>query len=117
MLSFSCFPDRAALVATLQVRVWTQTEAGAVVTWRGGLHENGMDTADDPELVALRSLVDLAGLPPLTRAVTEHVIGSTAELSYANDLVCSETWLEAAVAALAAGARVVADGPIVTATS
>jgi precorrin-8X/cobalt-precorrin-8 methylmutase len=91
------------------------------VTWRGGLNESGTDAvasatgASDPELAALRSRIDLAGLPPLTRAVAEQVIGSTAELSYANDLVCSEPWLEAAVEALAAGAPVVADGPMVTA--
>jgi precorrin-8X/cobalt-precorrin-8 methylmutase len=88
----------------------------ATVTWRGGLDENGAASADgaDPELSALRSRIDLDGLPPLTRAVAEHVIGSTAELSYANDLVCSEPWLEAAAGALAGGAPVVADGPMVT---
>ncbi|MGN6792355.1 MAG: precorrin-8X methylmutase [Streptosporangiaceae bacterium] len=95
----------------------TQTVAGAIVTWRGGLGENGAGGAvgPDPELTALRSRIDLGGLPPLTRAVTEKVIGSTAELSYANDLVCSEAWLEAAVGALVAGAAVVVDGPMVAA--
>jgi precorrin-8X/cobalt-precorrin-8 methylmutase len=87
------------------------------VTWRGVLGENRPVSSDDQdqELAALRSQIDLAGLPPLTRAVTEKVIGSTAEFGYANDLVCSEPWLESAVAALAAGARIVADGPIVAA--
>ncbi len=87
------------------------------MTWRGGLDDNGAAGADgsDPELSALRSRIDLTGLPPLTRAVTEQVIGSTAELSYANDLVCSESWLQAAVDALAAGAPVVVDGPMVAA--
>src|SRR5207245_4511423 len=66
-------------------------------------------------MTALRSRIDLTGLPPLTRAVTEEVIGSTAELSYANDLVCSEPWLQTAVDALAAGAPVVVDGPMVAA--
>jgi precorrin-8X/cobalt-precorrin-8 methylmutase len=90
---------------------------GAIVGWRGGHDENGAAVADgpDPELAALRSRIDLTGLPPLTRAVTEQVIGSTAALSYANNLVCSESWLEAAVAALAAGAPIVADGPMVVA--
>lgn len=88
----------------------------ATVTWRGGLEDDGAaGDGSDPELSALRSRIDLAGLPPLTRAVTEQVIGSTAEVSYAQDLVCSEPWLEAAVGALAAGAPVVADGPMVTA--
>ncbi len=88
-----------------------------MVTWQGGLADNGAASADgsDPELSALRSRIDLTGLPPLTRAVTEQVIGSTAELSYATDLVCSEPWLEAAVDALAAGAPVVVDGPMVAA--
>jgi precorrin-8X/cobalt-precorrin-8 methylmutase len=87
------------------------------VGWRGGHDENGAAGADgpDPELAALRSRIDLTGLPPLTRAVTEQVISSTAALSYANDLVCSESWLEAAVAALAGGAPIVADGPMVVA--
>jgi precorrin-8X/cobalt-precorrin-8 methylmutase len=87
------------------------------VTWRGGFGENEAVRADgpDPELTALRSRIDLSGLPPLTRAMTEKVIGSTAEPCYASDLVCSEPWLEAAVAALAAGAPVVADGPMVAA--
>ncbi|HEX2322841.1 MAG TPA: precorrin-8X methylmutase [Streptosporangiaceae bacterium] len=90
---------------------------GAMVGWRSGLDENGAVGADGPdaELAALRSRIDLTGLPPLTRAVTEQVIGSTAELSYAKNLVCSEPSLEAAVAALAAGAPVVADGPMVVA--
>lgn len=86
------------------------------MNWRSGL-DNGAVSAEgpDPELAALRSRVDLAGLPPLTRAVTEQVIASTAELSYANDLDCAESWLEAAVGALAAGAPVVADSPMVVA--
>ena len=85
--------------------------------WRSGLDENGAVSADGPdqELAALRSRIDLAGLPPLTLAVTERIIRSTAEPSYANDLVCSEPWLEGAVGALAAGAPIVADGPMVTA--
>ena len=85
--------------------------------WRSGLDENGTVSADGPdqELAALRSRIDLAGLPPLTLAVIERVIRSTAEISYANDLVCSEPWLEDAVGALAAGAPIVADGPMVTA--
>jgi len=88
------------------------------VIWRDKLDRRGDEVAGDPveqERIALSSRVDLAGLPPLTRAVTEQVIGSTADICYANDLVCSEPWLEAAVGALAAGAPVVADGPMVAA--
>jgi precorrin-8X/cobalt-precorrin-8 methylmutase len=91
------------------------------VTWQGGLSggsgndEANADGLAAEELQILRSRVDLAALPPITRAVTERIIGSSAELCYANDLVCSESWLEAAVSALAGGAPVVADGPMVAA--
>jgi len=63
----------------------------------------------------LRSSVDLAGLPALSRAVTEQVICDTADLSYATDLICYEPALAAAVAALAAGAPLIADVPMVAA--
>jgi len=88
------------------------------VIWREKLDRRGDEVHGEPaeqERIALSSRIDLAGLPPLTRAVTELVIGSTADLCYANDLVCSEPWLEAAVGALAAGAPVVADGPMAAA--
>jgi precorrin-8X/cobalt-precorrin-8 methylmutase len=63
----------------------------------------------------LRSRIDLSHLPPLTRAVTERVIYASADFDYAADLVCDEATLAAAVAALAAGAPVVADGVMVAA--
>jgi precorrin-8X/cobalt-precorrin-8 methylmutase len=91
------------------------------VTWQGGLSGlSGNDEADADGLAAeelrvLRSRVNLAALPPITRAVTERIIGSSAELCYADDLVCSEAWLEAAVGALAGGVPVVTDGPMVAA--
>jgi precorrin-8X/cobalt-precorrin-8 methylmutase len=61
----------------------------------------------------LRSRIDLSQLPSLVRAVTERVILASADFDYAADLVCDEHTLTAAVAALAAGAPVVADGPMV----
>jgi precorrin-8X/cobalt-precorrin-8 methylmutase len=91
------------------------------VTWQAGLsglsgnEEANADYLAPEELEAMRSRVDLGALPPITRAVTERIIASSAELCYANDLVCSEPWLEAAVGALAGGAPVVADGPMVAA--
>jgi precorrin-8X/cobalt-precorrin-8 methylmutase len=91
------------------------------VTWQSGLSglsgssEANKDGLAAEELQVLRSRVDLAALSPITRAVTEWIICSSAELCYANDLVCSEPWLEAAVGALAGGAPVVADGPMVAA--
>jgi precorrin-8X/cobalt-precorrin-8 methylmutase len=63
----------------------------------------------------LRSRIDLSHLPPLTRAVTEGVITVSADFDYATDLVCDEATLAAAATALAAGAPVVADSPMVVA--
>jgi precorrin-8X/cobalt-precorrin-8 methylmutase len=63
----------------------------------------------------LRSRIDLSHLPPLTRAVTERMIHASADFGYAADLVCHEGTLAAGVAALAAGAPVVADVAMVAA--
>lgn len=63
----------------------------------------------------LRARVDTARLPPLTRAVVERVIHSSADPAYAGDLVCDEDSLRAAHAALHAGAPVVADVEMVAA--
>jgi precorrin-8X/cobalt-precorrin-8 methylmutase len=64
----------------------------------------------------LRSRVDTGGLPPLTRAVLERVIHASADPGYHADLaVSAEGDLRAAVAALRAGAPVVADAEMVAA--
>ena len=63
----------------------------------------------------LRSRIDLSHLPPLTRAVTERVIYASADFDYAADLICAEETLAETVAALAAGAPVVADTAMVAA--
>jgi precorrin-8X/cobalt-precorrin-8 methylmutase len=63
----------------------------------------------------LRSRIDLAGLPPLSRAVTERVIHDTADFGWATDLMCEEPALEAGAAALAAGAPAVADAAMAAA--
>lgn len=63
----------------------------------------------------LRSQVDTAGLPPGTRAVTERVIHTSADLGYATDLVCVEDALRAGARALAAGAPLVVDVRMVAA--
>jgi precorrin-8X/cobalt-precorrin-8 methylmutase len=57
----------------------------------------------------LRSRVDTAALPPATRAVTERVIHTSADLDYATDLVCDEDALCSGQRALAAGASLVVD--------
>jgi precorrin-8X/cobalt-precorrin-8 methylmutase len=75
----------------------------------------------DPELIEansyriLRSRIDLSHLPLFTRAVTERMIYVSADFGYATDLVVDEDTLAAGVAALAAGAPVVADVPMVAA--
>ena len=57
----------------------------------------------------LRSRLDLTGLPPLSRAVTERVIYATADFDYLTDLVCDERALATGRAALRRAAPVVAD--------
>ncbi|WP_051718028.1 precorrin-8X methylmutase [Streptomyces megasporus] len=63
----------------------------------------------------LRSRLDTSHLPPLTRAVLERVIHSSADLAYADDLVTDEEALRTAHAALHAGAPVVVDVEMVAA--
>jgi cystathionine gamma-synthase len=57
----------------------------------------------------LRRLVDLSGHDPLGRAVVERVVHATAEPGWAADLVLDEPALRLGLAALRAGALVVAD--------
>ncbi|MEV6091425.1 precorrin-8X methylmutase [Streptomyces cellulosae] len=63
----------------------------------------------------LRARLDTSGFPPLTRAVVERVVHSSADLEYAADLVMDEAQLERAHAALHRGAPVVADVEMVAA--
>jgi len=63
----------------------------------------------------LRSRIDLTGLPPLTRAVTERVIHATADFGYATDLVCDEAALQRGVASLRREAKVIVDVAMVAA--
>jgi len=63
----------------------------------------------------LRSRVDLTGLPPLTRVVTERVIHATADFGYVTDLVCDEAALQRGVSALRRAAPVIADVAMVAA--
>ncbi|MCA2202705.1 precorrin-8X methylmutase [Streptomyces sp. BSE7F] len=63
----------------------------------------------------LRARLDTSGFPPLTRAVVERVVHSSADLEYAADLVMDEAELERAHTALHAGAPVVADVEMVAA--
>ena len=71
------------------------------------------DPAEAESYRILRSRLDLSGLPPLSRAVTERIIHATADFDYVTDLVCDEPGLAAGLAALRCAAPVVADGPMV----
>jgi len=75
----------------------------------------GSDVPEGEPYRILRSRIDLSRLAPLSRAVTEHVIVASADFDFATDLVCDERMLAGAVAALAAGASVVADTVVVAA--
>jgi precorrin-8X/cobalt-precorrin-8 methylmutase len=57
----------------------------------------------------LRSRLDTTDLPPLSRAVVERVVHTSADPSWAGDLVCDEQALRAGRAALLAGAPLVTD--------
>lgn len=57
----------------------------------------------------LRSRLDLDGLPPLSRAVTERTVHSVADVSFADTLVLDEDALVAGRAALLAGAPLIVD--------
>src|SRR3984957_14153307 len=74
---------------------------------------HGRDGGVTPDMAeayrVLRSRLDLSGLPPLSRAVTEHVIYATADFDYVTDLVCDEFALAAGITALRRAAAVVAD--------
>jgi precorrin-8X/cobalt-precorrin-8 methylmutase len=72
-------------------------------------------TAEDESYRILRSRIDLSRLPRFSRDVTEAVIHASADFDYFTDLVCEEEYLAAGVAALAAGAPVVADSAMVAA--
>jgi len=63
----------------------------------------------------LRAQVDTAGLAPLTRAVVERIVHTTADLAFVTDLVTREEDLAAGRAALRAGAPVVTDVAMVAA--
>lgn len=63
----------------------------------------------------LRSRLDVSDLPPLTRAVVERVVHTTADPSWAGELVCDEAALRAGRAALLAGAALVTDVRMVAA--
>ena len=63
----------------------------------------------------LRELVDLSGLGPLSKTVTERIIHASADLEYAETLVLDETALRGGLEALRRGAPIIADVGMVAA--
>jgi precorrin-8X/cobalt-precorrin-8 methylmutase len=84
------------------------------VTWTEGALASTNPAVEESYRV-LRARIDLTRLPRLSRDVTERVIYASADFDYYTDLVCDEDALADGVAALAAGATVVADTAMVAA--
>jgi precorrin-8X/cobalt-precorrin-8 methylmutase len=87
------------------------------MTMPGGAH-SAREAAEQAEQEAyriVRARIDLSRLPRFSRDVTERVIQASADFDYFTDLVLDEESLAAGVAALAAGAPVIADSAMVTA--
>jgi precorrin-8X/cobalt-precorrin-8 methylmutase len=85
-----------------------------MVSWPQEMPDHDAQQQDEAYRV-LRSRIDLTRLPRYSRDVTEGIICASADLGFASDLVCTEESLAAAVAALTAGAPVIADAPMVAA--
>lgn len=90
--------------------IWPDTAPQAV---SGPAPKAASGTVVEESYRILRSRIDFSRLPVYSRDVTERVIHATADFDYFTDLVCEENWLAAGVAALAEGAPVVADSPMV----
>lgn len=71
--------------------------------------------AEEESYRILRSRIDLSRLPRFSRDVTERIIHASADFDYSTDLVCDEESLAVGVAALTAGAPVIADSAMVAA--
>lgn len=79
------------------------------------MSERAVHPIEAESYAILRSRVDLTGHPPLTRAVLERVIHASADLAYADDLVCDEPALHQGWTALHNGAPIVTDVAMVAA--
>ena len=63
----------------------------------------------------LRSRVDTGAMEPWTRAVVERIVHTSADVDYADEIVCAEAGLARAAALLAEGTAVVVDAEMVAA--
>ncbi|MGO9501238.1 MAG: precorrin-8X methylmutase [Streptosporangiaceae bacterium] len=86
-----------------------------MVTWPSEEPAEFQAVQEEESYRILRSRIELSRLPKFSRDVTERVIHASADFDYATDLVCDEESMVTAVAALAAGAPVIADTPMVAA--
>ncbi|WP_157734143.1 MULTISPECIES: precorrin-8X methylmutase [Frankia] len=68
-----------------------------------------VDPVERMSYAVVRARLDTSGLPRLTRAVLERVVHASADVRYADDLVCREDDLRAGVAALRSGVALVTD--------
>lgn len=75
----------------------------------------GVHAIETASYAILRERLDTTDLPPLTRAVVERVVHTSADPSWAGDLVCGEEALRAGQEALAEGAPLVVDVRMVAA--
>jgi precorrin-8X/cobalt-precorrin-8 methylmutase len=75
----------------------------------------GVHPIETASYAILRERLDTTDLPPLTRAVLERVVHTSADPSWAGDLVCTEEALRAGRAALAGGAPLIVDVRMVAA--
>lgn len=79
-------------------------DRGSVAGLRSAVHPIEVES-----YAILRTRLDTSDLPPLTRAVVERVVHTSADPGWAGDLVCDEDALRAGRAALLGGAPLITD--------
>ncbi len=85
-------------------------------SWAGGpTLRTDVHPIETASYAILRERLDTTDLPPLVRAVVERVVHTSADPSWAGDLVCDEDALRAGREALAEGAPLVVDVRMVAA--
>jgi precorrin-8X/cobalt-precorrin-8 methylmutase len=80
-----------------------------------GLPRAGAHPIEVESYAVMRARLDVSDLPPLSRAVVERIVHTTADPSWAGEVVCDEDALRAGRAALLAGAPLVTDVRMVAA--
>lgn len=101
---------RASVGSASEPRV---SAGSGVSPWASSVEPAAASPVTEESYRILRSRIDLSRLPRFSRDITERIIHASADFDYATDLVCDEESLAEGVAALAAGAPVVADSAMV----